>query len=167
MSQYPYDPNQQYPNPYGQQPQAPYGQGGYAQPGDGQPPYVANPYAAQPFGAGYPAALPDKHSGLGIASFILALLSGVGLIVSITIAVLVEQKSPGALDHEGDEAVALGVAVIVGAGMCLLGLILGIIGCCQKDRKRVFAVIGTVLNGLILFGLCGLMSIGLAAMKGR
>jgi hypothetical protein len=63
--------------------------------------------------------------------------------------------------------VALGVAVIVGAGMCLLGLILGIIGCCQKDRKRVFAVIGTVLNGLILFGLCGLMSIGLAAMKGR
>jgi hypothetical protein len=50
-------------------------------------------------------------------------------------------------------------------GFCgnLAGLGFGITGVCQKNRKRILAVLGIVLNSLALFIFVLLMLIGLAA----
>jgi hypothetical protein len=44
----------------------------------------------------------------------------------------------------------------------LIGILLGIAGFVEKNRKRVFSVLGLVLNTVIILGLCALIAIGLA-----
>lgn len=102
---------------------------------------------------------PLKHSGLGIASFVLALIGILLFIVCIvaiigTVASMVDSSGRIA-DMEtlenGSLLMAIGFAGfgILGAAILnLVGLILGIVGLVIKDRKKVFAIIGTILNGL-------------------
>ncbi|MNC51097.1 hypothetical protein D3C75_1003760 [compost metagenome] len=47
----------------------------------------------------------------------------------------------------------------------LIGLILGIIGLVQKERKKVFAVLGTVLNGIVIIGLALMVLVTVAAFS--
>lgn len=102
---------------------------------------------------------PLKHSGLGIASFVLSLIGILLFIVCIvaiigTVASMVDSSGRIA-DVEtlenGSLLMAIGFAGfgILGAAILnLVGLILGIVGLVIKDRKKVFAIIGTILNGL-------------------
>lgn len=121
-------------------------------PVDGSSPYDEYPRDDRRFG-------PLKHSGLGIASFVLALIGILLFIVCIvaiigTVASMVDSSGRVA-DLEslenGNLLMAIGFAGfgILGAAILnLVGLILGIIGLVIKDRKKVFAIIGTILNGL-------------------
>jgi hypothetical protein len=47
----------------------------------------------------------------------------------------------------------------------IIGLILGIIGLARRGYKKVFAIIGTVLNGLPILLVFLLMIIGLASVN--
>ncbi|OWR28052.1 hypothetical protein CDO73_19385 [Saccharibacillus sp. O23] len=121
-------------------------------PVDGPSPYDEYPRDDRRFG-------PLKHSGLGIASFVLALIGILLFIVCIvaiigTVASMVDSTGQVAniesLEN-GNLLMAIGFAGfgILGAAILnLIGLILGIIGLVVKDRKKVFAIIGTILNGL-------------------
>ncbi|NGZ75840.1 hypothetical protein [Saccharibacillus alkalitolerans] len=106
-----------------------------------------------------------KHSGLGIASFVLSLLSialyvvffvsAVGVVYSISESGAILDSA--AISEEQMMSVGIGALILIvsilGAALLnLVGVILGIVGLVSKARKKVFAVIGTVLNGLCLLG---------------
>ncbi|MDA1231268.1 MAG: hypothetical protein O2856_10885 [Planctomycetota bacterium] len=101
-----------------------------------------------------------KHSGVGIASFVICLLSSLSLLVLIGIAGYMGSQSPGGMDEEDPATIVLGLAVI-GSGMGqFLSLLLGVVALFQPNRKKVFAILGTVFSllAVLLFG--GLMVLG-------
>jgi hypothetical protein len=106
---------------------------------------------------------PLKHSRFGIASFIIALGVGVFEFVLIAIAGVLAMQAGGELDENSPEAMIVGLGVFAGFGMNLISLGLAIAGLCDRNRKKVFAVLGLVINILLFFGVCGLMVIGAAA----
>jgi hypothetical protein len=103
-----------------------------------------------------------KHSGPGVASFIIALAAGIAVGLSILVAGIVEASRPGALGPGSSGEVMIGAVVCLGLLIALVGLGLGIAGVCQSNRKKVFAVIGLIFNGLILLGGGLLALIGIA-----
>lgn len=116
---------------------------------------------------------PQKHAGLGIASFILALAALLGvvlsLVLSVSFATQFTNADPTEIERalsEGDAELAtimgVGLLIIGSIGLSFIGLILGIIGVFIKNRKKVFSIIGIVLNGLLVVGSLFLVIIGVA-----
>ncbi len=116
----------------------------------------------QNFGA--PAPQPAlKHSGLGVASFIISMLGGPGMFLMLVVAGVLAASVPGGkMDESSPAAVGLGLVLIGGIAFALVGVGLGIAGVAQKGRKKLFAVLGLVFNSLIVLGVAALMVIGMA-----
>lgn len=117
------------------------------------------------------------HSRMGVTSFIIAILATVAIVVLIIVTGTLTSQALQGIDPQGaspqevqeslqDSQAATvlalaGVGIFVCAFLYLLGLGLGIAGLVQGQRKRIFAVLGAILNGgailvfvvLILFGL--------------
>lgn len=99
-----------------------------------------------------------KHSGPGIASFVVGLVGFLGHLVTFVLMSLVLNNSIELLGSSiSREELAIHPAVVLGSFaflVCLIlnfiGLILGIIGLALKNRRKVFAVIGTILSGLLI-----------------
>ena len=94
----------------------------------------------------------SSASGFGIAS----VLTGVaGLLIPIA-AVVLAVTWIGAMDGSEDfepaplAFLAVGLGVLMGAGLALLGMLLGLIGLLQKNRGRGLPVLGLAVNGLIV-----------------
>jgi hypothetical protein len=102
-----------------------------------------------------------KHSRLGIASFCLAPVGGGIAFVLIVVAGILETSNPGGLDEQSAEAMLLGAGIIGSGILCLVGLALGIAGLCESRRKKVFAVLGVVMNLLAILGVGVVMVLGL------
>ncbi len=102
-----------------------------------------------------------RHSGMGIAAFIVALLGGVLLFVMIAVAGVAESRTPGGLDEGSSTAVLIGLGIMAAVLMELVALGLGIGGVLQKDRQRIFAVLGLVFSIGAMLGTVGLMVLGL------
>ena len=127
---------------------------------------VQNPYrppgAPPAYGYQHPAI--PSQSGLGIASFIIAVVSviiTVGIFVSIFSEVNAARYEYG--DYTPGRAtnfMMIGLAVIGVMFVALVGMILGFIALTQPHRNRVWSVLGTILNGLIILGFITLMVIG-------
>jgi len=138
-----------------------------------EPRESGNPYQP-PFSAEHgnlydPAGLPTpppahyrKHSGLGIASFVIALLVGVLEFAVIIAAGIMETSAPGGMDEDSPAVMAVGFAICFGVLMHVMGLILGIVGVAQSGRNRVFAILGSIFNGVILIGIGLLMLVGIS-----
>jgi hypothetical protein len=95
------------------------------------------------------------HSGVGIASCVLALLAFLTGAFAMVLTVHVgPDEIEAAIEAEEPEAV-LAVLLFVGAGfVSLIGLVLAVAGLLQRDRNKLFAILGLCLNGLLF--LCGL-----------
>lgn len=129
-----------------------------------------NPVSNDPGGPSDPL----KHSGLGIASFILALVAVLGLVIAIIISVAAASEfinlDPSKIESSIVEGSVEELAPFIGAfllmlgaiGISIIGLILGIIGAVIKTRKKVFSIIGIILNGLIVVGTILLLALGAA-----
>ena len=100
-----------------------------------------------------------KHSGVGIASFAISITLGVLTLVAFVIApviVFVLAFPPGALDEisveEIEEIIEMYVyATVVVHGIAgLVALGLGIGGLIQKERKKIFAILGTVFSAPVI-----------------
>jgi hypothetical protein len=105
---------------------------------------------------------PQKHSGVGIASFIISLLTGAGLFLSFAAAGVLEASTPGGIDEQSPEAVAIGLAILGGLFVDLVALTLGVGGLCQDNRKKIFALLGALFSGLALAATVGLVVLGAA-----
>lgn len=104
-----------------------------------------------------------KHSGLGIASFILSVAVGIFDFVLVAFAGLVEASTPGGMDEESVIAILIGIFILGGLAANLAGTGLGVAGLVQRDRRKVFSVLGLAFNVAIVFGIIGLMILGTMA----
>ncbi len=110
------------------------------------------------------------RSRLGIASFVIAILTTVLFVAVLVVIVNAGGRLLGGADPQSvtpqdmqrnfeESPGTAGVLGVAGFGLAatpflyLLGAALGIAGLVQKSRGRLFAVLGTVANGLIFLGL--------------
>ncbi len=101
-----------------------------------------------------------KHSGMGIASFITSVACAVVTFALIVVAGVMEASTPGGMDEKSAAAVAVGLGLLASLGVCLIALGLGVAGMLQRDRKKIFAVLGAIIAAAIVLGTVGLMVIG-------
>ena len=111
---------------------------------------------------------------MGIASLVIAVLTTVLFVVFLVVIFSAGGQLLGGADPQSvttqdvqrnleESPGTAGVLGVAGFGLAatpvlyLLGVALGIAGLVQKRRWRLFAVLGTVSNGLILLGLLALV----------
>lgn len=105
----------------------------------------------------------QKHSGLGIASFITSIAAGILIFAAVVIAGVMETSTPGGLDEKSASAMMVGLAIIALLIVELAALGLGIGGLCRSDSKKIFAILGTTFSAVTIAGTLLLMIIGLMA----
>ena len=116
--------------------------------------------APNPYGQFVPQVTQPKHSGVGIGSFVISILnSGLILILIIIAGVMVEEG----VSEDDAEMQVVGIFFLGSILLALIGVVLGIITCFQKDKKKVLGIIGLVLNALTVVGVIILMVIGFVA----
>ncbi|MCG9720890.1 hypothetical protein [Shewanella sp. Isolate7] len=101
-----------------------------------------------------------KHSGLGIAAFILSILSTLLIFALVTIAGVLEATTPGGIDETSPEAIIVGMLIFAFIGLALVGLGLGIGGLNQKQRKKIFAILGTIFSSVTIMATLALITYG-------
>lgn len=115
----------------------------------------------------------NAHSRMGVASFIIAIVATVVVVALFVVGGIVSASAfqnvdPQDLDPESvQNSPAFAGLALIGIGVfgCLIlyfiGLGLGIGGLIQSTRKRLFSILGTVFNGLVLFVLLALFGLSL------
>jgi len=107
----------------------------------------------------------QKHASLGIASFVLSILSGLGVFGTVVTAGVLEASNPAGVDETSGVAVVVGLLIFLFFFLQLVAIGLGIGGLFQTGRKKLFSILGIVFSGAALFGVLGLMFIGLTMAK--
>lgn len=102
-----------------------------------------------------------KHSGFGIASFSLSLLTGFLIFIFVLVAGAAETLSPGGMDETSITAIAIGFAILASGGLTFVALALGIVSLFQKDRSKIFGILGTVVSALVILGTVALVAFGM------
>jgi len=104
----------------------------------------------------------QKHSGLGIASFITSIVSGILIFLLIVIAGVMVTSTPGGMNEESAGAMMVGLFLFAFLGAALVALGLGIGGLIQKERKKILAMLGTVFAAVSIVGTIFIVMFGLA-----
>lgn len=102
----------------------------------------------------------QKHSGIGIASFVISILAGILIFLVFAVAGSLEVSTPGGIDENSTEAIMIGLAIIGLLFFNVLAVGLGIGGLLQKERKKIFAILGTVFSSFLILSVIGLMILG-------
>ena len=97
----------------------------------------------------------------GIASFVLALLLGPGVLLLFVVVGVVETNSPGTIPNNSPVEMLLGLMVLGCLGGMLLGAIFGVVALMGEGGMKVFALLGLLLNAIELLGTIGLMVVGM------
>ena len=105
----------------------------------------------------------QKHSGLGVASFVISVITAVLAFLLIVGAGVLEVTTPGGVDEESAVAIVVGLLIIGCMVIDLVALGLGIAGLVQRDRKKVFAVLGTVFSAATILGIIFVIMLGMMA----
>ncbi len=104
-----------------------------------------------------------KHAGFGIASLVASLIGGLLAIATIAFGAYLELSQPNGLsEEEGMATMLIGFTIIGACGLHLFGIMLGVIGLLQYDRKKLFAILGMIFNLMVILGVGILIIIGLA-----
>ena len=103
----------------------------------------------------------QKHSGIGISSFIASIASGV--LIFLLVAVAGFMQASGSMSRNQGAATAVGLFLFAFLGVALVALGLGIAGLMQKDRKKIFPLLGTIFSSITLVLTLVIMAIGMAA----
>jgi hypothetical protein len=127
-----------------------------------QPPYqqpYQQPYSQDYGYLPYAGSVPQQHSGAGVASFVIGVaMAMVELTMVIMAAVLVQRG----ISSQTPQMEIAGCGMILGLAACAICVVLGIVGLTQSNRKKLFAVLGLCINGMILLFVLGLVVLGLA-----
>ncbi|NQX48469.1 hypothetical protein HQN87_24370 [Paenibacillus tritici] len=95
-----------------------------------------------------------KHSGPGIASFVIALFT----LVCYAITFVYVGAQAASLMNENNKLIAdsaetimyLGLTVLILVAVNVIGAVTGIIGLTLRRRRKVFAITGTIINAVLL-----------------
>ncbi|MCG9740068.1 hypothetical protein L1D32_18060 [Shewanella insulae] len=102
----------------------------------------------------------SKHSGLGIAGFVLSILSTLLIFGLLIIAGVLEATTPGGIDETSPEAIIVGLLLFAFIGLTLVALGLGVAGLFQKQRKKIFAILGTIFSSVTVLATLALIGYG-------
>ena len=105
-------------------------------------------------------SIEKKHSGYGVTSFIMSITIGILLFILFAVAGVVAASTPGGMDKQSMQAMVIGFGIIILLFCTVISTALGIVGLFQKERKKVFAILGTMFSLLILLGGVGLIVMG-------
>jgi hypothetical protein len=113
----------------------------------------------------------QKHSRLGIASFVIGLVSLIIFCLAVVLAfgygVSIASSSPSVQSLEASPTIlAFGLMMLISPFLGLVGAVLGFVAVFQKDKKKLFGILGIVVNLLIVLAFCALLVIGLAGRSG-
>ena len=72
-----------------------------------------------------------------------------------------EVSTPGGIDEESAGAMMVGLFLFAFLFLALIGLGLGIGGMLEKNRKNIFAILGTVFSALVIVGTLFVILLGL------
>ncbi|WP_405109743.1 hypothetical protein MHH28_31930 [Paenibacillus sp. FSL K6-1217] len=104
-----------------------------------------------------------KHSGPGIASFVIALLT---LVCYAIIFVYVGAQAASLMNENkmliagsAETIMYLGLSMLILVAVNVIGAVTGIIGLTLRRRRKVFAVIGTIVNAAFLLLFMLLLSV--------
>jgi hypothetical protein len=120
-----------------------------------------------------PLTAPDtrKHSRIGILSFVIGILAA--LVICLTILLLfgygfsMALQSPNSPVDQGSPAfLALVFLIFASPVLSLVGVGVGIGAVMEKSEKKLFGILGLVLNLLIVSAFCLLMVIGISGQSG-
>ena len=109
-----------------------------------------------------PSEVSMKHSGIGIASFSMSVGILIVTFVLVVVAGVMEASTPGGINEESPAAIMLGLSII---GMVLLNIVafgLGIGTMFQKDRKKLFGILGMSFSALTIVGIISLIMFGMS-----
>jgi hypothetical protein len=91
---------------------------------------------------------------------------GILSVLSVCLVFVLSYSSSNASYSTADTLTTMvGILAICTIVLSLVGVGLGIGGVVQKAQSKVFAIIGLVLNALVLIGLCGILLLGFAALS--
>lgn len=107
-----------------------------------------------------PPVSPLRHSGLGIASFVLALVGFIGAFATFVVAGAM--AAHGTMDERQVGTMLVGLAMIIMLLLSLLGLGLGIGGLVRKDRRKLFAWLGLGIAVFTMLSTVGLIILGMS-----
>lgn len=108
---------------------------------------------------------PKRFSGLGLASLLIAIGSGLMLMGLIAMAVVIgnNDQAQGRQRPDNDPvAVLIGFGFLASLGAAVIGVVLGAVGCFQSNRQIALPILGTVFNAIILIGVVFAICLGLA-----
>jgi hypothetical protein len=92
-----------------------------------------------------------KYSRLGMASYTLAIIAALIIIGDITL--FLRYSNTLVTEYfKGIDPVSTWLA----AGISVAGIVLGSIAVVQKEKKKLFGIIGLIFNSLFLFTIIGL-----------
>ena len=96
-----------------------------------------------------------RHSGMGIASFVMSVLFGIGAFLVFVYAGYEEITIPGGVAGNRAMAMMIGFSMMLMWALLLVGAVLGTIALFEQNRKKVFALLGLIfsLGTLILSAL--------------
>ena len=104
----------------------------------------------------------QKHSGLGVASFVTSLISGVVIFLLLAVAGVMEASTPGGISEDSLSAMVVGLILLLFLGVALVALGLGIAGLLQKNRKKIFALLGSIFSAATLLCTIGIVALGMS-----
>ena len=105
----------------------------------------------------------QRHSGLGVASFVIAIVGFVAVLILFGYAGYVEVTTEGGMDEDSAVAFVIGFCFLATGVAILVGLVLGLTGLFQKKRKRIFAALGLGINVIVLLVSAGVLWLGFNA----
>ena len=103
----------------------------------------------------------QRNSRYGTASLVLA--TAATLLMFILVIVAGVMQNTHGIDPNSTSSMMGGLAMLFCMFLDLIAVVIGVIALFQKDRKKLFAVLGIVIVGLTLLGGIGLVLLGLAA----
>lgn len=101
------------------------------------------------------------YSGLGIASFAVSLIAAVLTFAMIGVSAVLAYAQPGSLDEDSPLSILVGLAIMVCVFAELAAAALGIGTLFQRDRRKLYGVLGLVFATATLVGLVALIVFGL------
>ncbi len=111
------------------------------------------------------APVPDsaglKHSGFGIASFVVAVMVGATELLAFGASLFLQEATPGGLRRTSPFAAMLGFFMCSGIVMNIVGIAMAALGSLVKSRKKTSLTLGLVLNVVIIVAMIGLFIVAL------
>jgi len=103
-----------------------------------------------------------KHSRFGIASFITSIFGAILIVLFVT-AAIIQSSGSEEPDPKSTAIIIMRLLFYFSVFVDFIALVLGIIGLCSKDKKKIFALLGTIFSSVAIFIAIIIIIVGLIA----